>query len=86
MMIDASNVLTSLEQRIHDAAKAKADVQIQQVVRVFDGLGPVFDGCHRAKAVRDRALGDLKRALIERYSGEMVEELVGRLIAPPAAA
>lgn len=86
MMIEASNVLTALEQRIYDAAKAKAEIQIQQVVKVFDGMGTVFDGCYRTRAIRDQTLGRLKSALIERYAAEMTEELVGKLIAPPAAA
>lgn len=85
MTNEASKLVARLEQRIHDAAEAKAEAQVQEVIRVFEELAAVFDGCYRTRGIRARVMGDLKRALIERYSGEMVETLVNRLIEPPAA-
>lgn len=85
-MIDQmSKVVTRLEQRIHDAAETKAEAKVQEVERAFEGLAKVFDSCLRTKAVRARAMVDLKHALIEHYSGEMAEAVVARLIEPPAA-
>lgn len=85
MMNEASKVVTRLEQRIHDAAEAKAEAQVQDVVRAFEELAAVFDGCYRTRGIRSRVMVDLKRALTERYSGEMIETLVARLIEPPEA-
>ena len=85
MTNEASKLTARLEQRIHDAAEAKAEAQVQAVVRAFESLAEMFDGCYRTRGIRARVMDDLKRALMERYSGEMVETVVDRLIEPPAA-
>lgn len=85
MTNEASKLVARLEQRIHDAAEAKAEAQVQDVVRVFEDLAAVFDGCYRTRGIRSRVMVDLKRALTERYSDEMTDTLVARLIDPPAA-
>lgn len=86
MMNEASKVVERLERRIYDAAEAKAEAQIKEVARVVDGLGAVFSGCYRTQGVRGLMLSGLRHALIERYAGEMTEELVGKLIGPLADA
>ncbi len=85
MTTEASKVVARLEQRIHEVAEAKAEAQVQDVVRAFEELAAVFDGCYRTRGIRLRWMVELKCALIERHSGEMVEALVARLIEPPAA-